>query len=309
MVAVLKTAGRKPIQVQILALASWDRFTCASEMNNPRTGLPLTDSWEGMHSCSARITREMHHHHGQQVLTSNPWIKSEIELAVATVSRIAGMERNRRGASQGADPEDFNLELRRGFASVGGWTFEARVQEGVFYDNADRAGAKVGGFDFCKFDVTYNLANLWDYCFGRRAIKDGKEVWEKEIRLRPHWAQAAEQFTHAGERPKKQSPTIVGEIQFGNWAMAFRDYLKVLDASQQAEIDLFIYLVPDGKLSGMMSAQTVNFDKATKYLREVERAMRVPSWIVGIDVEVGPWTGTLTEKVTQARGTRVARRQ
>lgn len=190
----------------------------------------------------------------------------------------------------------------------GGWSFEARIQDGIFYDSTERAGAKVGGFDFCRYDSAFNLANLWDYCFGDRAIKNGKEFWESETESRKHWAKAKAMIAVAEDRPEKKEPTIIGEIQFGNWAMAFRDYLKVLDGAQQQEIDLFVYLVPDGNLTRLMSDGTVNFEKATKYLQEVKRAMTVPTWIVGIDVEVGKLVGPLTDKVAQARGTRVARR-
>jgi hypothetical protein len=80
-------------------------------------------------------------------------------------------------------------------------------------------------------------------------------------------------------------PLIVGEIQFGNWALAYRDFFKVLKANVQNSIDCLVYIVPTGKLEKSLSDGIVTFDKTLRIIQEFEKIIIVPVWLVGIDIK------------------------
>ena len=80
-------------------------------------------------------------------------------------------------------------------------------------------------------------------------------------------------------------PLIVGEIQFGNWALAYRDFFKVLKANVSNSIDCLIYIVPTGGLEGMLSDGIVTYSKAKAILQEFEKVISVPVWLIGLDIE------------------------
>lgn len=81
------------------------------------------------------------------------------------------------------------------------------------------------------------------------------------------------------------TPLIVGEIQFGNWALAYRDFFKVLKADVQNSVDCLIYIVPTGNLEKLLSDGIVTFDKTKKIMEEFSKVISVPVWLIGIDVE------------------------
>jgi hypothetical protein len=85
---------------------------------------------------------------------------------------------------------------------------------------------------------------------------------------------------------KKDSdlPLFVGEIQFGNWALAYRDFFKVLKANVQNSIDCLIYIVPTGNLESMLSDGIVTYDKTVKILEEFAKVISVPVWVIGLDL-------------------------
>jgi hypothetical protein len=82
-------------------------------------------------------------------------------------------------------------------------------------------------------------------------------------------------------------PTVLGEIQFGNWALAYRDIMKLLAAAAETEVGLFVYVAADGRLSQMISQGTVNFDRMRDILRDYGAVVSVPTWLVGIDFAEG----------------------
>jgi len=82
------------------------------------------------------------------------------------------------------------------------------------------------------------------------------------------------------------TPLLVGEIQFGNWALVYRDFFKVLKANVQNSIDCLIYIVPTGHLEMMLSNSIVTFDKTKKILKDFAKVISVPVWIIGLDIQV-----------------------
>ena len=81
------------------------------------------------------------------------------------------------------------------------------------------------------------------------------------------------------------NPLIVGEIQFGNWALAYRDFFKVLKANVQNSVDCLIYVVPTGNLESMLSDGIVTFDKTKIILEDFAKVISVPVWIIELDID------------------------
>ncbi|QBP92624.1 hypothetical protein E1A90_16570 [Bacillus mycoides] len=79
------------------------------------------------------------------------------------------------------------------------------------------------------------------------------------------------------------NPTILGEIQFGNWALAHRDILKVISTQKETDVDLFIYITATGDLSKALSSSTVNFKNMESLLNEFKNVLSMPVWLIGID--------------------------
>lgn len=164
--------------------------------------------------------------------------------------------------------------------------FEVEFKEGVFYDSK-----QIGGFDFALFDQKYNLINFRNYCFGRRSVHNGEDRWNDEISKREDWREIArsydlELYEKGIDIPNnKKVPTIVGEVQFGNWALVYYDLLKTIQIEQTFEIDLFIYITAAGNLSKYISAGTVNLDLAKVAIEEFKNIIKFPIWVIGVDFE------------------------
>ena len=88
------------------------------------------------------------------------------------------------------------------------------------------------------------------------------------------------------EIENNNEPLILGEIQFGNWALAYRDLFKILKANVQTSVDCLIYIVSTGELELMLSDGIVTFDKTKKIIEEFNKVVSVPIWLIGIDVKV-----------------------
>ena len=99
--------------------------------------------------------------------------------------------------------------------------------------------------------------------------------WSSAIRRRP-WSETCSKFRGAGSwlvgrrgrlQPARiaelavgldatidpSEPTIFGDVQFGNWALAYRDLMRLLDADIQLDVDLYVYITGDETLSSQLS--------------------------------------------------------
>ncbi|QPW51915.1 hypothetical protein G9298_30260 (plasmid) [Bacillus thuringiensis] len=163
--------------------------------------------------------------------------------------------------------------------------YEVTFKEGVFFDSL-----QTGGFDFAHIDDQYNLVNFRNLCSGRRAVFDGQVLWQKELEKRPLWYELSKKLNF--EIPmgidlyfKKQIPTILGEIQFGNWSLVYRDILKVIQIERDEDVDLFIYITAAGNLANAISDGTVNFEKSKSIFEEFKSILSMPIWLIGIDIK------------------------
>lgn len=238
------------------------------------------------------ISREHLHHHARALLDQNPTLIDLLTDCVTGHRDVACTVRKaKRREYLGVTADSLNASLKASFHGTGLWSFEATVRDQVIFDSRD-LGARVEGFDFARYDERSNLVRLWNACFGRRALHDGQQLWERVTANRTDYAPLVRDILDSGTPGQDlaldpASPTILGEIQFGNWALAYRDLMKLLAARAQLEVDLFVYVVADGNLADMISSGTVNYDKFTAILHEFGDVVTVPTWVVGIDFAEG----------------------
>ena len=83
----------------------------------------------------------------------------------------------------------------------------------------------------------------------------------------------------------KEKLTVVGELQFGNWALVYRDLFRLLDADSNPGVDFYIYVTADKELSGLLSSQTVSFNKTAEILQQYRNIIRVPIWLIGLGID------------------------
>ena len=88
------------------------------------------------------------------------------------------------------------------------------------------------------------------------------------------------------KKRENDPPLLVGEIQFGNWALVYRDLFKVLKANVQNSVDCLIYIVPDGNLVKLLSDGIVNYEETKGILNEFSKVISVPVWLIGIDIKL-----------------------
>lgn len=175
------------------------------------------------------------------------------------------------------------LNLKNHMSSM---KFEVEYKEGVFYDTP-----KIKGFDFGIYDDIYNLINFRNYCFGRRSIHDGESKWRQELLKREDWRELADKYDLVSYEEgidipyNKKVPTIIGEVQFGNWALIYYDILKTIQIEQTFEIDLLIYITAAGDLQNYISDGTVNIKRAESALEEFKNIIKFPIWVIGVDFE------------------------
>ena len=238
------------------------------------------------------VAREHLHHHATSVLNEHDHLRDLVETPIEEPLRLSVDERRQRARRYlGVKAQSLNAALKPAFGHVGGWQFEATVRDGVILGSSDHE-TRIEGFDIARFDERANLARLWSVCFGRRTVQDGQDLWRRFIYARPHLTELAEELQDIGAPGEdlvldQLEPTVLGEIQFGNWALAYRDIMKLLAAAVETEVDLFVYVAADGRLADMISQGTVNFERMRDILRDYGSVVSVPTWLGGIDFAEG----------------------
>jgi hypothetical protein len=237
-----------------------------------------------------RVTREHTHHHADTMLSYHADLLTVVRRSIeSSHDLVSAIRRERAGERLGVRADSLNHALRRSFGATEQWTYEAIVRDGVVFDNIDDQG-RIGGFDVARFDEAANLAALWNLCHGRRRLHDGAASWNRYLQRRPTLAPIAEELARGwvegtDVEVDRATPTILGEIQFGNWALMYRDVLKVLAARAEIEVDLFLYVVADGTLASMISSGTANYDKFCRDLvGPFASVLTVPTLVVGVDL-------------------------
>lgn len=250
------------------------------------------DKWALSDSCELRVAEETFFRNSDLFLKNQKDIKNEISSIInkEVTNQVLSVQiktiRKEETFIKRINATKLNIGIRANFKkSRLNFRYEVTHNEGVFYDsNRSR------GFDFSLIDETYNLVNFRNYCYGRRAIHNGPDKWKEELSKRKDWSYLSEQLFSDSEvgldlKVKKINPTILGEIQFGNWALAHRDILKVISTQKETDVDLFIYITATGDLSKALSSSTVNFKNMESLLNEFKNVLSMPVWLIGIDLK------------------------
>ena len=191
--------------------------------------------------------------------------------------------RKRKG--QGIDAKSLNQLLREEMeAKVPGMHKETHAEYGALFHDG------INGFDFSLYDERYNLIRLRNSFIGKPGRLDGyKELLKLAPKLKKRqraWKAEVESLGgSAGEdlMVSKQRLTVVGELQFGNWALVKHDLLRLLNSSDTVEIDYYIYITATDTLLDMLSDGVVSYERAIDAVTENRRIIKTPMWIIGLD--------------------------
>ncbi len=90
---------------------------------------------------------------------------------------------------------------------------------------------------------------------------------------------------NADYKVDKEMLTVAGELQFGNWALIYRDLFRLLDADSNPGVDFYIYVAADDELSSLLSANTVSYKSAKDVISEYLSIIKTPVWLIGLGIE------------------------
>ncbi len=250
--------------------------------------------WLEKNKANLFIAKQYFHHHSLEILNSHVVLKNTFCDALTGEISISPRLKTTKGIeSKGIKAEDLNVALRDLLKMKinPDIKFEVVEEHGVFYFSSEKSS--IGGFDFALLNHEKNLLALRNLCYGELVYNDGIKRWNNFLDKNEDLRNIANELVKDDEIGKNINiesdslniPLIVGEIQFGNWALAYRDFFKVLKANVQNSIDCLIYIVPTGYLETLLSDGIVTFDKTERILREFSKVISVPVWLIGIDVE------------------------
>lgn len=240
------------------------------------------------------VKEEYFHHHAYEILTTHSEIKKNFVNSLTSDIKISTrIKRTKSLLSKGIKAKELNEEIRALLRKIpnNDMKFEVSEERGVFYFSSNKGS--IGGFDFALLNHKANIAALRDLCFGELQYFDGEKRWNQFLKQNKDLQEIAQSFEEKEngvninyEGKDTETPLLVGEIQFGNWALAYRDFFKVLKANVQNSIDCLIYVVPMGNLENMLSDGIVTFNKTKVILQDFAKVISVPVWVVGLDLEV-----------------------
>jgi len=84
----------------------------------------------------------------------------------------------------------------------------------------------------------------------------------------------------------KKHMSIVGEIQFGNWAIASHDFFRLMNATLDTDIDFYIYITATGTLAKKLSKGIVDYSWVLDFLSKNKQLIKIPTWIIGLDLDI-----------------------
>lgn len=252
------------------------------------------EDWKKVNKAKLFVSKNYFHHHAYEILNTHNTLQQDfIESLNSEIAIETRVKKTKLKETRAIKASSLNIELRKLLDEKlkSEVKFEVNEEKGVFYFSSIKNA--IGGFDFAVLDHERNLTALRNLCFGELHYHDGMKRWNKFLEKNEDLKKIAETLIASenlgvnitNSNYSNFRPLIVGEIQFGNWALAYRDFFKVLKANVQNSIDCLIYLVPTGNLENMLSDGIVTFDKTTKILQEFTKVVSVPVWVIGLDIE------------------------
>jgi len=253
------------------------------------------EEWASVNSANLFVSKEYFHHHSFEILSTYKNLKDKLKASLDNEIPISTRVKKRLGTeSFGIEAKELNKAIRELLQKIKDIDikFEVYEENGVFYFSSEKSS--IGGFDFAILNHYNNILALRNLCFGNLQYADGETRWENFLAKNPELFEIANNLKRIDKKGQNISksngempiPLVVGEIQFGNWALAYRDFFKVLKADVQNSVDCLIYIVPTGNLENMLSDGIVTFDKTKKIMEDFAKVISVPVWLVGLDVEV-----------------------
>lgn len=236
-----------------------------------------------------KISYEKFFNNGKVILKSLQQVENKFRVALSQEGEISVISRksNNRISYNGVNATSLNIALRK-CLNMEGIKGETHVENGVFFHNTKE------GFDFSVYDENYNMARLYNYYLGAIGILDGDkkiiDLYKKMGCKKKQWERKIETIQSRIARNSdfvvdKEILTVVGELQFGNWALIYRDLFRLLDADSNPGIDLYIYIAADETLSKLLSANTVSFKQADNVIREYLSIIKTPIWLISLGIE------------------------
>jgi len=232
------------------------------------------------------------HHHSKEILLYHKNILNNVKEALSSKISINPQIRNRKNPI-GIGAGNLNKEIRDlmkvKFDTI---KFEVNEQKGVYYFSSDKDKQQIAGFDFAFLNSKNNLIKLRNLCFGELKYSDGKKRWDSFLKKNQDLKTFSDTILSPQDFGKNISelndiePLILGEIQFGNWGLVYRDFFKLLKANVQTSVDCMIYIVPAGKLETLLSDGIVSYDKTVKLIQEFSKVINVPVWVLGLDIKI-----------------------
>lgn len=250
--------------------------------------------WNLINTGELYVSKEHYHHHAFEILNTHNILRDDLINCLSSDISLQTRVKVTQGVkSRGIKAKDLNIELRKLLQNklVNEVKFEVNEEKGVFYFSSEKS--TIGGFDFAILNHTKNINSLRNLCFGELHYHEGEKRWNEFLKKNEDLkiiANELEQKENIGinidyKEKDTDTPLIVGEIQFGNWALAYRDFFKVLKANVQNSIDCLVYVVPTGELETMLSDGIVTYDKSVKILNDFAKVVSVPVWVIGIDIK------------------------
>ena len=249
--------------------------------------------WSKINSGKLFVSKEHYHHHAYEILNTHSDLRDDLINCLSSKILIeTRIKKTKNKNSKGIKADILNIELRKLLQNKleNEVKFEVNEEKGVFYFSSEKS--TIGGFDFAILNHIKNINSLRNLCFGELHYHEGEKRWNEFLKKNKdlsYIAKELEQKENIGidiefKEQDTDTPLIVGEIQFGNWALAYRDFFKVLKANVQNSIDCLVYVVPTGGLETMLSDGIVTYDKSVKILNDFAKVVSVPVWVIGIDI-------------------------
>ncbi len=235
------------------------------------------------------IYQEQFFNNGKAILNTMPRIEDGLREALSMEKEVELKIRTQKNKEPfiGISANSLNVALRECLIQYG-FHNETHVENGTFIHSSKE------GFDFSDYDEEHNYAHLYNYYRGAIGIRKGDEKiigMNKKMgfELNEWKGKIKETIEIVGEDndyiTNKEKLTVVGELQFGNWALLYRDFFRLLDADNNPGVDMYVYVAARNNLSKMISQQTVNYAQAAQVIKQYKSIIKTPIWLIGLDIE------------------------
>ena len=234
------------------------------------------------------------HNHSKEILDFNDGIINKFKSALSSEIEVkTRLKTSGNKTLHGIEAGFLNVQIREliknHFTDL---KLEVNEKNGVYYFSSNQEKKQIAGFDFALLNSKNNLIKLRNLCFGELKYSDGLKIWKKFLSKNPDLGEFADTLTKAEKHGENiplldiNEPLILGEIQFGNWGLVYRDFFKLLKANVQTSVDCLVYVVCTGELENLLSSSIVTFDKTVSLLKDFSKVINVPIWVVGLDIKI-----------------------